>query len=388
MKIVIYPDSSTDMSLYEKIDADTVAVYSDESIDTTLDVSNDIDVFNDTSVIIVTVNCIVGGKYDITKLKDACGIISQRLSNDTVIIFDTIIPPRTVQKMTKILDEFDLFKELNLAYTTNVTSDTRVVAGSNDYSRDTALALYEPLVENIKVTTTIETAEAVHILQNAYKDTLIALANQTAILSEALTIDLIDAIDLANMKSDVNLLYPRPVLENDIIRDSSEIVNLANEFGEASQLSEVTRSTNNYVAYHMAYIAEKELYLKEHLAMFETTVCILGITTDEELANQDDNASLILIDDFVQRDVEVWVHDDKIPEEIIDAHGAKKVSFDEIYDADCIIVMTDDPQYKNIDPEKVEKVIITALPVLDSEKFKDKEYSSVGQYRLKKDEKL
>lgn len=50
--------------------------------------------------------------------------------------------------------------------------------------------------------------------------------------------------------------------------------------------------------------------------------------------------------------------------------------------------MTDNPEYKNIDPEKVEKVIITALPLLDSEKFKDKEYSSVGQYRLKKGEML
>ncbi len=388
MKIVIYPDIDTDMSIYEQLEADEVAVYSDDDIDTSLTVSSDIDVFNDTTVIILTLNCIVNGKYDITKLEEACAIVSQRLSDNTVVVFDMLVPPRTVHKMTKLLDEFEMFQELNLVYTTNILENTRVLAATTDYSKDIVLPLYEKICDDIRITDTIQTAEAVNIIKNAYKDTLIAFANQTAILSEALTIDLIDAIDLANLDDDINLLYPRPVLENDIIRDSSEIVHLADEYGEASQLSETTRSTNNYVAYHMAYLAEKELYLKEHLAMFETTVCILGITTDEKLANQEDNASLILIDDFVQRDVEVWVHDDKIPEEIIEDHGAKKVSFDEIYDADCIIVMTDTPENRNIDPDKVEKVIITAQPILDKEKFKDKEYSSVGQYRLKKDEML
>ena len=242
--------------------------------------------------------------------------------------------------------------------------------------------------DEIKTVKHIQSAEIIPILQSAYRDTLIALSNQTAILSEAITVDLIEAIDMANLDENVNLLYPQPVLDNKTIRNSEEIVKLADEYGEASQLSETTRSTNNYVSYHMAYMAEKELYLKEHLAMFETTVAVLGVTNDDTLKTEKDNASLILIDDFVSRDVEVWVHDDKISEELIEQHGAKKITLDEAYDADCIIIMTDTPEYKNIDPEKVEKVIITALPLLDSEKFKDKEYSSVGQYRLKKGEML
>ena len=212
--------------------------------------------------------------------------------------------------------------------------------------------------QEIKTVKHIQTAEIIPILQNTYRDTLVALSNQTAILSEALTIDLIEAIDMANIKEGINLLYPQPILDNDTIRDSQEIINLANEYGEASQLSESIRSTNNYVAYHMAYMAEKELYLKEHLAMFETTVAVLGVTTDQKLITQQDNASLILVDDFVSRDVEVWVHDDKIPDEIIEEHGAKKISLDEAYNADCIIIMTDNPEYKKIDPQRIEKVII------------------------------
>ena len=61
---------------------------------------------------------------------------------------------------------------------------------------------------------------------------------------------------------------------------------------------------------------------------------------------------------------------------------------EEAYEADCIIVMTDTPEYRQLNPEKIKKVIITALPIFDQEKFENVKYSSVGQYRLKEGEML
>ena len=69
---------------------------------------------------------------------------------------------------------------------------------------------------------------------------------------------------------------------------------------------------------------------------------------NEELVSEKDNASLTLVDDFVSRDVEVWVHDDKISEEIIEEHDAKKITLDEAYEADCIIVMLDTEEYRQL----------------------------------------
>lgn len=388
MKTVIYPDKDTDFSKYENINSEIIVYDKTDSINTTFDKTNSDDIFSGVENIILTQNCIKDGTYDIKPLEEVCSELSDKIRSDALIVFDTLVPPRTVFKMSKVIDEYGLMPELSIAYTCLIKENTRVVAGINESSLEKVRQLYENQNEDIKEVKHIQTAEIIPILQNIYKDTLIALSNQIAILSEALTIDLIEAIDLANLKEDVHLLNPQPVLNQEIIRDSNEIVNLANEYGEASQLSETTRSTNNYVAYHMAYMAEKELFLKEHLAMFETTVAILGVTNDTGLMTQSDNASLILIDDFVQRDVEVWVHDDKVSKEIIESHGAKKITMEEAYDADCIIVMTDTEEYRNIDPEKVQKVIVTALPILDPEKFKDVEFSSVGQYRLKEGEML
>ncbi|WP_455645764.1 UDP binding domain-containing protein [Methanosphaera sp.] len=389
MKTIIYADYNTNLGQYENIISDEIIVYDkDGSIETKLPKETSTEIFKNVDNIIFTQNCIINGEYNIKSLEEACTQIRDIISNDTVLIFDTKVPPRTVYKMSKVIDEYGLIPDINIAYTTEIKHDTRVISGTNENSINRTISLYENMTQNIKTTKHIQTAEAITILQNAYKDTLIALSNQAAILSEALTIDLIEAIDLANLEEDVHLKYPQPIQENKISRDTNELINLANEYGEASQIFETIRSTNNYVAYHMAYMAEKELFLKEHLAMFETTVAILGITNDETLKTEKDNASLILIDDFVQRDVEVWVHDDKIPETIIENHGAKKITLEEAYDADCIIIMTDTPEYRKINPEKVQKVIITAQPLLSADEFKDKEFSSVGQYRLKKGEML
>lgn len=388
MKTLIYADYETDLNKYKNLNSDIIVYDETGIIDTEFEKTDSIEMFSNVDAVIFTQNCIVAGEYDTSKLKQACIKIQNCVLDEVLLIFDTKIPPRTVLKMSKVIDEYELIPDIKLAYTTVINGNLRIVAGKNDYCLEKAVEIYETMPEEIRTVKHIQTAEFIPILQNAYKDTLVALANETAILAEALTIDLTEAIDVANTNDEINLEYPKPILKNEISRDSEEINNLANEYGEPSQLSETIRNTNNYVAYHMAYMAEKELYLKEHLAMFETTVAILGITEDDELLSQKDNASLTLIDDFVSRDVEVWAHDDKVPEEIIEEHGAKKITLEEAYEADCIIVMTDTPEYRQMDPERIEKVIITALPIFDQEKFENVKYSCVGHYRLKEGEML
>lgn len=388
MKTLIYPDNDTDLTKYENLDTEIIVYDENSTINTTLNKTNEISTFAQVDAVIFTQNCILNGEYDTTRLEQACTKLQDTVLDEVLLIFDTKIPPRTVLKMSKIIDEYGLIPDIKLAYTTIINDNLRIIAGKNKECLEKTVNVYKPISEEIRTVKHIQTAEFIPILQNAYKDTLVALSNQMAIISEAITIDLIEAIDVANTNEEINLLYPKPILKNEISRDADEINNISNEYGEPSQLSETARSTNNYVAYHMAYMAEKELYLKEHLAMFETTVAILGITEDKTLITEKNNASLALVDDFVSRDVEVWVHDDKISEEIIEQHGAKKITLDEAYQADCIIVMTDTEEYRQLDPQKIEKVIITALPLYDNKKYENVKYSSVGQYRLKEGEML
>ena len=245
MITVIYPDKDTDLERYSNINSDEIIVYDNTgSINTDFKKENTVDIFSRADNIIFTQNCIINEKYDISPLKEACNIICDSINDDTLMIFDTKVPPRTVYKMSKIIDEYELIPDINLAYTTIIKEDTRIIAGRNENSLKRTCNLYENMNKTIKTTKHIQTAEMIPLLQNAYKDTLIALSNQMAILSEALTIDLIDAIDIANMNNNANIPYPQPVLKQEIVRDSSEIINLANEYGETVQLSETSRKRN------------------------------------------------------------------------------------------------------------------------------------------------
>jgi UDP-N-acetyl-D-mannosaminuronate dehydrogenase len=386
-KIVIYPDYETKLDKLNDLVAEDIQVYDKSGIiNTEYSVTNSMDVFNNANTIILTQNCIVNGEYNTKKLEQVCTELQDYIKDDTLVIFDTDIPPRTVRKMKKHLDEYELVPDINLAHVSRITNDTIVVAGTNETSLNRTSEIYKNTKENLKTTEHIETVEMIKLLKSSYTDTLTALANQLSILSVALTVDLVQAIDFANLDENINLIYPKPITENDTIRNADKLLKLANEYGETTPLVEAARDANNYAPYQIAYMAEKELFLKHNLSFFEVKVAILGITTDDNLVTESYNPSLVLVDDLVQRDAEIWVHDDKVSEDVIEAHGAKKITLEEAYQCDCIIVMTDTPEYRALDPNKVEKVLVTAMPLFDSEKFKDVELNVVGQYKLKKGE--
>ena len=349
---------------------------------TTLEITNDETVFSKADTIIIKTSAIINGKYDLTNIKEICNKISNHMNDNTLIIFDTIVPPKTCKNMEKILDEYELIQDINIAYVTRPIENQLVIAATNNTSLTKTIEIYKHITNNIKTTKDIPTAEIIPFLQETYIDTQKALSNQLAIISEALSVNLVEAIEYANLKKGINLQNPIPITSNNTVISTDKLVQLAIEYGETAQLSDMTRTINNYVPYHIAYIAEKELFLKHKLSFYECKIAVLGVTSDEKLETQEYNSSLTLIDDLIQRKAEVWVHDDKISEEIIQQHDAKKITLEQAYECDCIIIMINDPQYQNLNPEKIEKILITAQPFLDSKKYENNEFYTVGQYKL------
>ncbi|MBR3213696.1 MAG: hypothetical protein IKF79_04175, partial [Methanosphaera sp.] len=178
MNVTLYPDSYTDIQKYEAIG--NIEVYDpDNMVQTPL---AKVDNISNSEVIIFTQNACVDGQYNTKKLQEACERIRDDIRLDALLIFDTKVPPRTVYKMSKIIDEYDLIPEINMSYTTAINTNTRVVAATNDISLEKTIEIYKNLPQEIKTVKHIQTAEVIPLLQNAYTDTVIALSNQMAIL--------------------------------------------------------------------------------------------------------------------------------------------------------------------------------------------------------------
>jgi UDP-N-acetyl-D-mannosaminuronic acid dehydrogenase len=86
----------------------------------------------------------------------------------------------------------------------------RVIGGVTPGCAARAAALYSGFIEGQCLTTDSMTAEMVKLMENAYRDVNIALANELALIAERLGFDANEVIDFANRHPRVNLHRPGP----------------------------------------------------------------------------------------------------------------------------------------------------------------------------------
>jgi len=130
-----------------------------------------------------------------------------------------------------------------------LTRNDRVVGGISRRCAERAAALYKIAIDGRCLLTTARTAELVKLAENAYRDVNIAFANELSLVSEALDIDVWEAIALANHHPRVNILQPGPGVGGHCIAvDPWFIVDSAPDI---SNLIRTARQVNNSIPGHV-----------------------------------------------------------------------------------------------------------------------------------------
>lgn len=91
---------------------------------------------------------------------------------------------------------------------TELIENDRIVGGINEISTQKVKEFYETFVEGNVVSTDCKTAEMCKLVENSYRDTNIAFANELSILCSNLGINVWNLIQLANRHPRVNILQP------------------------------------------------------------------------------------------------------------------------------------------------------------------------------------
>ncbi|MFC4542234.1 nucleotide sugar dehydrogenase [Halosolutus amylolyticus] len=163
-------------------------------------------------------------RADLSYVEAAASATTPHLrTGDTVILESTVPPGTTVGTVQPILEEsgFEAGKDVALVHCpetvltgdmiTELKQNDRVIGGVNGVSTEAAVRLYETFLEGeIRTAANATTAEFVKLLQNTYRDTNIALANEVAKLARDYRIDSRAAIELANSHPRVDLHQPGP----------------------------------------------------------------------------------------------------------------------------------------------------------------------------------
>ena len=160
---------------------------------------------------------------DMQYVVDAAESIVPHLRAGNLVMLESTSPPRTtVDLLAPILERSGLKAgdDFFLAYSPErvlpgkilqeLIENARVIGGINKISAQVGRDLYSLFVRGEILLADATTAEMVKLMENTYRDTNIALANEFSGLGMHYGLDIWRAIEIANLHPRVNILKPGP----------------------------------------------------------------------------------------------------------------------------------------------------------------------------------
>ncbi|MCL5958570.1 MAG: nucleotide sugar dehydrogenase [Chloroflexi bacterium] len=271
------------------------------------------------------------------------------LSPGNLVVLESTCPPGTTAKVLgPVLERgsgLRVGKDFLLAHCPErilpgrtlfeLVHNDRVVGGVNSASAEAARALYATFSQGKILVTDATTAELVKVMENTYRDVNIALANEFALVSEHLGVNVWDAIELANHHPRVQFLKPGPGVGGHCIAvDPWFIIGVAPQF---TPLIAASRSVNDAMPLHVADLVAQALD-----GLVGRRVVVLGLTYKADVDDRRESPSAEVIQQLRHAGAEVLIHD-----AIVAAEAAVE---DLATDADCLLLLVDHRAYAQLDP--------------------------------------
>ena len=225
----------------------------------------------DVFMICVPTPLVEGNRAGLEAVWAATRAIAPHVRPGNIVILESTSPPTTTERVERILLEESGLKagEVHVAHAPErvlpgqilreVIENDRIVGGTTDAATAAAAAFYEKFVSGRVLQTTSRTAEMAKLVENSYRDTNIAFANELSLLCDELEIDVWELIALANRHPRVNILTPGPGVGGHCLAvDPWFIVELAPETARLIRTSrEVNEAKPHWVVSRVRAKAER-----------------------------------------------------------------------------------------------------------------------------------
>ncbi|MEM5822911.1 MAG: nucleotide sugar dehydrogenase, partial [Ignisphaera sp.] len=361
-------------------------VVSEGKLRATVDMDEALDLCN---IFLISVPTpVVAGVVDLSHVTGVSKNIAMKLQKDTLIVIESTLPPGTTNGLIrKILEKNSGLKADKDFYLAHVPERIapgraieellhapRVVGGVGPRSTEKALEVYGMVNPNL-LPTDATTAEFVKLIENTFRDLNIAFANLIALIAERFGIDVYEAIRLANTHPRVNIHWPGAGVGGPCLtKDPYMLASLLPDFWGV-ELIRMSRRINEFMPYHMVEIVEKAAGL-EGLDLSLSKVAILGAAYKGGVDDTRESPARVVVVELAKRFKEVVVHDPYTRE----SFGAKySENLEEaVKDADVIVVVTDHPEFKHLDLDKLGRLVRRRIIVDGRRVFEPSKAISAG----------
>ena len=373
-------------------------------------VTDDVDVLKEADVILIDVQTPTDENHvpQYSSLKEVSKQIGERMKKGTLVIVESTVAPGTTQNIVqKIIEEHSGMKggidfDLAFAYERvmpgkliqNIVHLPRIVGGITPQSAKRAVDIYSKIVKAEVHQTDVLTAEVSKTIENAYRDVNIAFANEMALISESLGVNVYEIIELVNELPSRMMHIPGAGVGGHCLPKDTWLLRLGlKEYGsqnvEARFIS-LAREINNYMPVHMTLLIEDAL-AKKGVKIQDATVTLLGIAYLENADDTRNTPALGLINALEERGAKVVLHDPYVQDWDLGSHEIERDLYAAAKDSDCLALVTRHRDYFELDFAKLgdmmrTRTLIDGRNVYDEDKIvaHDFEYRAVGKVGLKK----
>ncbi|MHA2227564.1 MAG: nucleotide sugar dehydrogenase [Candidatus Thorarchaeota archaeon] len=373
-------------------------------------VTDDVDVLNEADIILIDVQTPTDEQHmpQYLSLREVCANIGKRMKKGAMVVVESTVAPGTtsnvVQKIIELESGMRGGEDFDLVFSyervmpgkliRNIVHLPRVIGGITSKSAERAREMYSKIVKaNIRVTDVL-TAELSKTIENAYRDVNIAFANEMALVSESLGVNIYEIRELVNELPSRNMHIPGAGVGGHCLpKDPWLLRHGLYEYGSwkvEPEIISLSRRINNQMPIHMSYLVENALKTKGR-SLQGATVTVLGAAYLENSDDTRNTPAAALVGTLNAKGAEVRIHDPYVrdwdfgPHEILtDLREAAK-------DSDCLALVTKHEDYLSLDLSDLKRimrtpVIVDGRNVFDTDTVKKNgfEYRCVGKVGIQR----
>ncbi|QOS12744.1 putative nucleotide sugar dehydrogenase [Haloferax gibbonsii] len=321
-------------------------------------------------------------------VKSAGETVRDNLREDDLVILESTVPPETTEQVLQPILERSGFKageDFGLAHCpetvlpgnmiNELRENDRIVGGITEKSTERAYQLYDSFVESdIHKASNPSTAEFAKLIQNTFRDTNIALANEIAILAHGYGIDSRESIDLANEHPRVNIHHPGPGVGGHCLPiDPWFLGHNSDDLNIISKSREINDGMTQYII----------KLLQESLGTLSgKKISILGVAYKGNVGDIRQSPGLKLARELqlIQSDgqsqspmegtgVDIGIHDPHVSDQTLNLESLDM----SISNSDVCVVTTDHDEFKELNPEKFNSLMNGNL-IVDTKAILDQQW--------------
>jgi UDP-N-acetyl-D-glucosamine dehydrogenase len=351
----------------------------------------------DADVFIICVPTPVSDGYepDLAPLEGACRIVAKALRRGNLVVVESTVNPGACEEVVlPILESSGLKVERDfyLAHCPErinpgdskwaVGSIPRVIGGAGAASLEKARALYERLVDaDILPLNTLKEAEAVKMVENAFRDINIAFVNELAMAFDRAGIDLVNVIRGASTKPFAFMPhFPGAGVGGHCIPvDPYYLIRYGEKNGFMHRFLITARAINNRMPHYTVSMLSKALRRKRK-QLSRATIALLGVAYKRDVPDMRESPAEEIRDILEKRGAVVRVYDPHVPE-----HSTSDSLEDALQDADAALIATDHSEFRSLTPFHFMRsgvgIVIDGRNCLRKEDFLESgvHYSGIGR---------